>query len=90
MTDNKYGKIGANKVTVPDAFYKVLLIFTEDRCESIGFIMENKAGHKALSTYVVTVDEVESRTGLDFFPALPDEIESRVESTYTLPVWNLK
>ena len=80
VTDNTYGTIGANQVTVPDAFYKVLLVMTENGYESIGFIMENKAGHKPLSTYAVTVDEVESRTGLDFFPALPDDIESRTES----------
>lgn len=87
ITDNKYGTIGANQVTVPDAFYKVLLIFTDNGYESIGFIMENKAGHKALSTYALTVDEVESRTGLDFFPALPDDVESRVESTYNKLIW---
>ena len=87
VTDNKYGKIGANQVTVPEAFYTVLLIFTENGCESIGFIMENKAGHKALSTYALTVDEVESRTGLDFFAALPDEQESRIESTYNPLIW---
>lgn len=90
ITDNAYGCIGQNKVVVPDAFYKVLLIFTEHGYESIGFIMENKAGHKPLSTYAMTVDEVESRTGLDFFSALSDDIESKIESTYSLPVWNLK
>jgi endonuclease G len=58
ITDNKYGSIGQNKVTVPDAFYKVMLILTPAGYESIGFIMENKAGHKPLSTYAVTVDEV--------------------------------
>ena len=87
ITDNKYGSIGQNKVTVPDAFYKVMLIQTPNGFESIGFIMENKAGHKPLSTYAVTVDEVESRTGLDFFPALSDDVESRVESTFNPLIW---
>ena len=91
---NKYGNIYVtcgpiitDKVTVPDAFFKVMLILTPSGYESIGFIMENKAGHKPLSTYAVTVDEVESRTGLDFFPALSDDVESRVESTYNKLVW---
>ena len=87
VTDNQYGKIGQNNVTVPDAFYKVMLILTPNGYESIGFIMENKAGHKPLSTYAVTVDEVESKTGLDFFPALPDDVESRIESTYNRLIW---
>ena len=70
VTDNKYGKIGANQVTVPDAFYKVLLIPTPSGYQSIGYIMENKAGHKPLSTYETTIEEVETITGLDFFPAM--------------------
>ncbi|MCQ2069110.1 MAG: DNA/RNA non-specific endonuclease [Bacteroidaceae bacterium] len=90
VTDNKYGKIGTNQVTVPDAFYKIMLILTPNGYESIGFIMENKAGHKPLSTYAMTVDEVESRTGLDFFHTLPDDIEKKVESTYNPSVWNLE
>lgn len=90
VTDNTYGKIGANQVTVPDAFYKVLLVETGIGYQSIGFIMENKAGHKPLTTYVLSVDEVESRTGLDFFPALPDDMESGIESTFNLSVWNLE
>jgi endonuclease G len=90
VTDNSLGTIGANQVTVPNAFYKVLLVQTAFGYESIGFIMENKAGHKRLSTYALTVDEVESRTGLDFFPALPDDVESRTESTYSLSVWGIK
>ena len=69
------------------AFYKVMLIQTPAGFECIGFIMENKAGHKPLSTYAVTVDEVESRTGLDFFPALSDDVESRVESTFNKLIW---
>lgn len=90
ITDNKLGTIGANRVTVPDAFYKVLLVFTENGCQTIGFIMENKAGHKALSTYAITVDEVEQLTGLDFFSALPDDIESTAESAYAPSVWNIR
>jgi len=90
VTDNSLGTIGANKVTIPNAFYKVLLVSTPRGYESIGFIMENKAGHKPLSTYAMTVDEVESRTGLDFFPALPDDIESQIESIYSLYVWDIK
>ena len=37
--------------------------------------------------YVNSVDEVERITGMDFFPALPDNIEKRVEATYNLNLW---
>jgi endonuclease G len=34
------------------------------------------------------VDEVERITGIDFFPALPDDIENKVEASYDLSLWN--
>ncbi|WP_455665882.1 DNA/RNA non-specific endonuclease [Phocaeicola sp.] len=73
-------RIGNNKVAVPDAFYKVVLINDKKNPQAIGFIFPNKAGHKPLKKYMVTVDSVEKRTNIDFFPALPDEIEDRIEA----------
>lgn len=87
--NNMYGRLGPHQVIIPDAFYKVLLVETKSGYESIGFIMNNEAGHKPLTTYAKTVDEVEEITGLDFFSLLPDKVERRVESTYNLPIWNL-
>lgn len=78
--DNKKPKrIGNNKVGVPDAFYKVILINDKKNPQAIGFIFENRAGHQPLTKYIVTVDSVEKRTGIDFFPALPDEVEKKIE-----------
>lgn len=73
-------RIGNNKVAVPDAFYKVVLINDKKNPQAIGFIFPNKAGHKPLKKYIVSVDSVEKRTNIDFFPALPDEIENRIEA----------
>ena len=73
-------RIGKNKVAVPDAFYKVILINDKKNPHATGFIFPNKAGHKPLKKYMVTVDSVEKRTDIDFFPALPDEIENRIEA----------
>lgn len=73
-------RIGNNKVAVPDAFYKVVLINAKKNPQAIGFIFPNKAGHKPLKKYIVSVDSVEKRTNIDFFPALPDEIENRIEA----------
>lgn len=75
-------RIGNNKVAVPDAFYKVILINDKKNPKAIGFIFPNKAGHKPLNKYIVTVDSVEKRTNIDFFPTLPDEIENRIEAEW--------
>lgn len=73
-------RIGANRVAVPDAFFKVLLVGYPENPKAYGFIFKNEAGSRPLSYYQLTVDEVERRTKMDFFPALPDNVEQRIEA----------
>ncbi len=79
-------RIGANKVAVPDAFFKVLLVGYPDEPRAYGFVFRNEAGSHPLTYYQLSVDEVEQRTGMDFFPSLPDDVEQRIEAeTPALP-----
>lgn len=73
-------RIGRNRVAVPDAFFKVLLVGFPDAPKAYGFIFNNAAGSRPLSAYQLSVDEVERKTGMDFFPLLPDEVEEEVEA----------
>jgi endonuclease G len=73
-------RIGNNKVGVPDAFYKVVLLNVDKDPQAIGFIFPNESGNNALEHYVRSVDEVEEITQIDFFPALEDDIENRIEA----------
>ena len=40
-----------------------------------------------LGVYAITIDELEVRTGLDFFCNLPDAIEETVEATIDMDFW---
>ena len=71
--------IGGSKIPVPDAFFKVVLS-NKHKGKGIGFLCENRHGSSNLNDYSMTIDEIEQMTGIDFFPALPDEMENRVES----------
>ena len=84
--DKEHEVIGYNKVVVPEAFFKVILCL-EGKPKAIGFIVKNNEGAKKKDQYVNSVDEVERITGIDFFPALPDEIENVVEATANLRQW---
>lgn len=84
-----YQTIGDNNVVVPSAFFKVLLQNDNGKIHTIGFIYENKSGKKPMSSYARTVDEVEEITGFDFFPALPDDIENKVESEVDFTKWTV-
>lgn len=82
----KHKTIGKHKVVVPERFFKVVLCMG-DSPKAIGFICDNGDQNLSLADYVVTVDEVESVTGLDFFPTLPDDVENAVEATASLSDW---
>lgn len=43
-----------------------------------------------LSKYAISIDELEAKTGIDFFCNLPDDIEAAVESNYVPSVWGFK
>lgn len=78
--------IGVNKVVVPEAFFKVILRMNPQPA-AIGFIVRNNEGTKKKNQYVNTVDEVERITKIDFFPALPDSIEDKVEAYSNIDDW---
>ncbi len=82
------GKIGPNRVSVPEKFYKVILDYQEPELKGVGFILPNKGSKEPLQNYAVTIDKVESMTGIDFFYALPDEIEEEIELKINLSKWN--
>lgn len=87
LSRRKLDKVGRNEVTVPSAYFKVLLDNTEPELKGIGFILENEVSDKHLAEYAVTIDEVESLTGLDFFPNLSTEKEKELEASVEPGRW---
>lgn len=84
---NSTKTIGGNEVGVPDYFYKVVLDVSPPQYKAVGFIMKHEKGTKELYEYAVSVDEVETFTGLDFFEALPDSSEQLLEQGLQLELW---
>lgn len=80
--------IGPNNVSVPEMFYKIVLDPDEEK--AIAFLMPNIDIEDTFKNYAVTIDEVEEATGIDFFPALDDELEEKIESTLNMSKWKFK
>lgn len=78
--------IGRNKVWVPDAFFKVILC-RKGSPKAIGFVYRNEGKKQAQQEAVRSVDEIERLTGIDFFPALDDAVENRIEAQARLADW---
>jgi endonuclease G len=81
--------IGYNKVVIPDAFFKVLLQSANGNWSAIAFMFANESGRKPLSTYAMSVEDMQIITDIDFFPALPDSIETKIESKVDFTKWNI-
>lgn len=80
--------IGENKVRVPSAFYKVIVAPYLENPRGIGFVYPNMSAPGNMQNYVMTIDDVEELTGIDFFCNLPDDIENEVESVSSFKEWN--
>lgn len=89
IVDKGYNTIGNARVAVPQRFFKVILAPFLKKPRAIGFIMKNEKEELPLSSYAVSVDRVEKITGLDFFSALPDDVENSIESSNSTYGWNL-
>lgn len=95
--DGVYSKSEVNnydKLLVPKYFYMALLHYNKatDTYHALAFWTEHidtNQSVKFLGDYAITIDELEKRTGIDFFCNLPDVIEDEVEAEIDLDFWKL-
>lgn len=102
-SDGKYATTDANGMTIkglacPAFYFMAILAVKDGDYSAVAFYVPHDDQITPLDgssdftvadikKYVVTVDELESKTGLDFFCNLPDETEAQVESV-TGPFWD--
>ena len=69
------------KVAVPEAFYAVIMVKSKSgEAYAIGFIMPQNPKKDSIWRYCVSINEIEAKTGIDFFKSLPDEAEDKLEA----------
>ena len=83
-------RMGKDRIGVPDAFYKVVCMEVDGRMEGIGFLFENRdyANGQSPKTVALPIDKVEEAARVDFFPALPDKEEARMEADIRWSCWS--
>lgn len=90
-----YCKSDSNKdVAIPNYYYKALLQYRDNNgsksYEAIALWVPHKAANGAATINdAITIDQLEERTGIDFFPHLDDTTEERVESSINPARWQL-
>lgn len=85
---NAQKRIGNIGVRVPDAFFKALLAPYVANPRAIAFVYPNMASPGNMQDYAMSVDELEELLGYDLFSTLPDDIEKKVEASYSFTEWN--
>jgi endonuclease G len=90
LDKKQYARIGRNQVAVPDAFFKVLLDVDDPELKSLAFIIPNEKSTEVLNEYMMSVDDLEERTGLDFFgELLSEKLQQQLESHFDEQKWPL-
>lgn len=83
-------------VEIPDAFFKILLDEDHGQIRALAFLIDHSEGYgygaggsigDRLSGYLVSIDQIEECTGLDFFSDLDDAIESELEAGPADLIW---
>ncbi len=75
--------LGFSKVTVPAAFYKVILAGDK----GIAFLVPNEKSDRPLMDFAVTIDRAEKATGLNFFPKMLTGLGEETEAVLDKSVW---
>lgn len=82
-------KVIGDNLTVPEKFYKVLLVKNKDKYYAVGYLIPNLEDcGRDFKLYTVSVDSVEKVTNIDFFPALNNSIEEEVENHVDTRFWS--
>ena len=74
---------------IPKYYYMALLFKKGDSFKAIAFWMEHSDTPKTtkLVNYALSIDELEEKTGINFFPNLNDNLENALEATYSTKAW---
>ncbi|MBR8537153.1 DNA/RNA non-specific endonuclease [Carboxylicivirga sediminis] len=78
-------------VPVPKYYYMALVNYKNKKYSGLAFWIEHTsdqdAGSMMVDDFAISIDDLESRTGINFFPNLPDNIEDDIESRLDKSLW---
>ncbi|MBO4772075.1 MAG: DNA/RNA non-specific endonuclease [Bacteroidales bacterium] len=87
LTHDSYG------VIIPKYFFMAILCVKNGNYKALGFWIEHKQSYsqteqKSIKQYVVSIDDLEQRTSIDFFYNLDSEIQDAAEAQTDVTKWN--
>ena len=99
IQDGMFSKrVASSRIVVPKYYYMALLRYRGGTYSAIAFWMEHKdygnnfdnpANIATMRRHAVSVDELEDKTGINFFHNLPDAVEVQVERQCAPSEWGM-
>lgn len=84
-------KLGQTDINVPEQFYMVIASQTEDSVRVLAVLMNQNAHRWDFPVHnIVSVDEIEKLTGLDFFPDMQKSLQMSLESDVPTRLWPVR
>lgn len=84
----KYRTVGDDEVAVAHGFFRI--IYDPHRLEAVAFLLPHHdvtgAAHP-IEGFVVSIEEIERRSGIDVLPGLPDVFEEVLEQQRAAELW---
>lgn len=79
---------GSFQVSIPEYLFKIVLDYYPPQYKAIAFIYPNQNVPLELDKHIVSIDSLESITGIDFFPKLNDSLENILEAMNDILAWD--
>jgi endonuclease G len=79
--------IGTEGVAVPDAFYKVVIRRSGEDIRALGFLIPNSPTDQPVGKFILSLDELEALSGLDFFADLSEPQQESLEKDIDTRPW---
>ncbi|MCO5232514.1 MAG: DNA/RNA non-specific endonuclease [Chitinophagales bacterium] len=76
---------GSFRVSIPEAYYKIIVDINSPSIQAIAFLYPNAPVTGPVAKYMVSIDSIESLSGINFFPNIPDA--ESFESTIDIQNW---
>lgn len=83
--------LGSSGIDIPESYFQVVV--AQDGYDVRAFavlIPQNVSWHEWPTRYLITIDELEEATGLDFMPDLPEFIQSPLEAELPSRLWPIR
>ncbi len=87
VLENNLIEIGDEDVDVPRTFYKIVIRGSGEGAQVLAFLIPAQESQEPLENFLVTVDEIEQKTGINFFQNLPKAWQSKFESQVISSGW---